>query len=330
MTPQFTIHLLRTLFVVFSGYLGFLIGGSLGQAAGGTLVGTVFGLSVVLADRLLHGISLRVFSSATFGLLMGTIFAKLLLSSDFLRMTDENVRWTIGLAVYAACAYFGTMLAIRSNREEFSLIIPYVRVQQTSVQEAPLVVDSNIIIDGRLPELCETGFISRSLVVPRFILHELQKLADSGDPLRRERGKRALDQLQRMQKNALLSVIIHESEADHNTIDARLVQVAKLLQARLLTNDGNLCALARLQGVTALNLHELAQALRPSLSTGDELQIVPTKEGKEAHQAVGYLPDGTMIVVNHARPYIGQAVMVTISTSLQTSAGRMFFAELKS
>jgi uncharacterized protein YacL len=331
MTPRLTLTLLRTLFVIFTSYIGFAVSDFVFPAKWmGALAGAVFGLAVVLADQLLHGISLRVFSAATFGLLMGTIFARLLLASNLLRTATEEVQWVASLVVYSTCAYFGMMLAIRSNREEFSLVIPYVRFRQAAVQEQPLIIDSNIIIDGRIGEICATGFLSTSLIVPRFILHELQRLADSSDPLKRERGRRAFEKLQQMQRDPQLSIAIHEGDPDPNLpTDTKLVQVAKLLSARLLTNDSNLCALARLQGVPALNLNELSRALRPGLAAGDELELTLVKEGREAHQAVGYLPDGTMIVVNHARAQLGRSARVTISSVLQTSAGRLFFAELR-
>lgn len=331
MTPLLTINLIRTLFIAFSAYIGAMVGEVLFPNRWlGAAAGLAFGLGVVLADRLLKGVSLRLFSSATFGLLMGTICARLFFASDILRDVKPEHQWVISLAVYAGCAYLGAMLAVRSNRQDFSLIIPYVRFRQTAVQDAPLLLDSNIIIDGRITEICATGFLSSSLIVPRFVLEELQRLADSSDTLKRERGRRALDRLQQMQRQPGLSVSVPEAEleGDHPT-DSKLIQFARMLDARILTNDSNLCAIARLQGVTALNLHELARVLRPILAAGDEVELALSKEGREAHQAVGYLPDGTMIVVNHARERLGHTVLVAISSVLQTSAGRMFFAEMR-
>lgn len=296
----------------------------------GGILGAFFGFVIVMADRLLKGITLRTFSSATFGLLLGLFFSRLLLASEVLKNTSETVRWTVGLAVYATFGYIGMMLAIRSNRDEISLIIPYVRFRQTEVQDAPLLVDTNIIIDGRIEEICATGFLSGSLVVPRFVLEELQRLADSGDPIKRERGRRGLDTLNQMQKSSNLAVSIHESHSEGDTaVDTKLVQLSKILQARLLTNDGNLCKIARLQGVSVLNLNDLANALRPAIATGDEIELALVKEGRDAHQAVGYMPDGTMIVVNQARAYLGKTMHVVIAGTLQTTAGRLFFAELK-
>jgi uncharacterized protein YacL len=331
MTPLRTVNLLRALFVIFACFVGVSVGPELfGSPWIGAGAGLIFGLVIVLADKLLKGVTLRTFSSATFGLLLGLFFSWLLLASDILRNASEDTQWIAGLIVYSAFGYLGMMLAIRSGRDEFSLIIPYVRFRQSSVQDIPLIVDSNILIDGRLDRLRNTGFIGASLIVPRFILDELQLLADSGDSLRRERGRRALNLLEEMRRRDPASVTVHESSLDGETkVDAKLVQLAQLLAARLLTNDSNLCKIARLQNVMALNLNELSEALRPQLASGDELELALVKEGKEPHQAIGYLADGTMVVVNQARSFLGKAVTIHVSSVVHTTAGRLFFAELK-
>jgi uncharacterized protein YacL len=330
-TPSRTLNLLRALFVIFACFVGAAIGPELFKSAeAGVAAGLIFGLLVVLSDRMLKGVTLRTFSSATFGLLLGLFFSWLLLASNILRNANEDTQWIVGLLVYCTFGYLGMMLAIRSGRDEFSLIIPYVRFRQSSVQDIPLIVDSNILIDGRLERLRKTGFIGTAIIVPRFVLDELQLLADSGDSLRRERGRRGLTLLEEMRQHDPSSVSIHESTPDaESKVDARLVQLALLLGARLLTNDSNLCKIARLQNVMALNLNELAEALRPQLASGDELELTLVKEGKEAHQAVGYLPDGTMVVVNHGRPSLGHVVTVSIASVVHTTAGRLFFADLK-
>jgi uncharacterized protein YacL len=331
MAPHQTINLLRTLFVILSCLIGTMIGREvMGSELAGGMAGTVFGLLMVLFDRLLKGVTLRLFSSATFGLLLGLIAARLLLASNVLRYLSEENAWVISLIAYCGVGYLGMMLAMRSNRDEFSLIIPYVRFRQSGILDTPVLIDTNIVIDGRLGEVCATGFLSSSIVVPRFVIEELQRLGDSAEPLKRERGRRGLENLAGLQKNPQISLTIHEAEPDPEVpVDTQLVQLAKLLQTRLLTNDGTLCKIARLQGVQALNLNELSNTVRSTLATGDEIELVLSKEGRDAHQAVGYLPDGTMIVVNHGRPLIGKTVMVTIAGTLQTTAGRMFFAELK-
>jgi uncharacterized protein YacL len=166
--------------------------------------------------------------------------------------------------------------------------------------------------------------------VPRFVLGELQLLADSRESIKRERGRRGLEILNQLQQGREIDLTIHESAEDEDlTVDARLVRVAKVLQARLLTNDQALCQVARLQQVPVLNLNDLVRALQPPLIVGEELELNLVKEGRDAHQAVGFLPDGTMIVVNHARELIGKMASVVVSSALQTAGGRLIFAELK-
>ena len=331
MTPLLTVNLLRVLFVTFCGTIGASISAEFqGTLWPGLLIGVLLGLVVVLADRLLKGFSLRAFSSATFGLLLGLIFGNLLLASDVLHYQSETVQWMARLIVFSTFGYLGMMLAMRSNRDEFSLVIPYVRFTRQAVESEPVVVDTNVIIDGRISDLCATGFVSHALIVPRFILGELQLLADARDPVKRERGRRGLEILNQLQQSKDIEITIHDSTwNDETSVDARLVRTAKVLQARLLTNDNALCQVARLQQVTTLNLNELSHALRPSLVTGDEIELNLVKEGRESHQAVGYLPDGTMIVVNHARSLMGKTTRVVVSSALQTAAGRLIFAELK-
>jgi len=332
MTPLLTINLLRVLFVTFSGTIGGIAGAEMqDNAVPGVVIGVVFGLLIVLVDRLLKGFSLRAFSSATFGLLLGLFFANLVMASQVLRYQPETVQWAARLIIYCTFGYLGMMLAMRSNRDEFSLIIPYVRFARETTQHEPLVIDTNIIIDGRIADLCATGFLSRALIVPRFVLGELQTLADSRDPTKRERGRRGLDILNQLQQSREMELTIHETTGDVDLeTDARLVRIAKVLQARLLTNDAALGQVARLQQVQALNLSDLVRALRPVVVAGDELELSLIKEGREPHQAVGFLPDGTMIVVNHARPFLGSTKTVVVSSALQTGAGRLIFAELKS
>jgi uncharacterized protein YacL len=332
MTPQLTLNLLRVLFVTFCGVVGSLVSvEAQDNAIPGLLVGLVFGLLLVLVDRLLKGLSLRAFSSATLGLLLGLFLANLLIASQVLRYQSEETQWIARLLVYCAFGYLGMMLAMRSNRDEFSLIIPYVRFARETTQHEPLVIDTNIIIDGRIADLCATGFLSRSLIVPRFVLGELQRMADSHESIKRERGRRGLDILNQLQRTREIDLTIHDSGLDESDlpIDARLVRVAQVLQARLLTNDQALGQVARLQQVPVLNLNDLSRALRPVVVAGDELELNLVKEGRDQHQAVGYLPDGTMIVVNQGRPHIGRVATVVVSSTLQTGGGRLIFAELK-
>src|ERR1700720_2472665 len=233
MTPLLTINLLRVLFVTFCATIGALVSGELqGTAWPGIILGLLLGLVVVLVDRLLKGFSLRAFSSATFGLLLGLLFASLLTASGVLRYQPEAMQWTVRLIVYTVFAYLGMMLAMRSSRDEFSLIIPYVRFARETTQHEPLVIDTNVIIDGRIADLCATGFLSSSLIVPRFILDELQLLADSHEPTKRERGRRGLEILNQLQRSRDVELTIHDSTGEDVDVatDARLVRIAKVLK----------------------------------------------------------------------------------------------------
>src|SRR3954466_16102169 len=215
MTPLLTVNLLRLLFVTFCAAIGASVSTEMqGSLWNGLVIGIVAGLIIILVDRLLKGFSLRAFSSATFGLVLGLIFGNLLLASDVLHYQSETVQWMARLIVYSAFGYLGMMLAMRSNRDEFSLIIPYVRFTRGATEREPIVVDTNVIIDGRIADLCATGFVSRALIVPRFVLGELQLLADSRDPIKRERGRRGLEILNQLQQARDIELTIHESADD--------------------------------------------------------------------------------------------------------------------
>src|ERR1700724_2076685 len=216
MTPLLTVNLLRVLFVTFCAAIGASVSTELvGNAWPGLALGIVAGLVIVLIDRLLKGFSLRAFSSATFGLLLGLLFATLLMASDILRYQSDTVQWAARLVVYCTFGYLGMMLAMRSNRDEFSLIIPYVRFTRQATEREPVVVDTNVIIDGRIADLCATGFLSQALIVPRFVLGELQLLADSREPTKRERGRRGLEILNQLQQSREIELTIHDTADDN-------------------------------------------------------------------------------------------------------------------
>lgn len=333
MTPITTVNLLRILFVVFTTVMGGEMGTVLefGMPAGMGL-GAVIGLMLVLVDRLLQGFTLRAFSSATFGLMLGLVFASLLRASRVLYYLPGELEWSISLLVYVTFGYLGMMLAMRSNRDEFSLLIPYVRFTRQAVEDEPVVTDTSAIIDGRVPDVAAAGFLSGALVVPRFVVEELQSLADSQDSIKRERGRRGLDHLDLMRQRPGLGVSIQDDTSElsfeEEPVDSRLVMLARKMNARLLTTDSGLAKIARLQGLRVLNLHDLALAMKPAVNAGDSLELFLVKEGKDPHQAVGYLADGTMIVVNHGKAQIGKTVTVTVAGTMMTSAGRLVFAEL--
>ncbi|MDH7513221.1 MAG: TRAM domain-containing protein [Clostridiales bacterium] len=188
------------------------------------------------------------------------------------------------------------------------------------------ILDTSVIIDGRITDLCDTGFIEGTLVIPQFILKELQLVADSPDGLKRQRGRRGLDVLNHLQKSSQISAIISEMDfPDIREVDSKLIELAKQLDGKLVTNDVNLNKVARLHGIAVLNINELANALRPVVLPGETMRVFILKEGKEKDQGVGYLDDGTMVVVDNSRRMIGQNIDVTVTSVLQTTVGKMIF-----
>ena len=333
------LNVIRMFFLLLSSFIGVSV--ALGEApenwwwAGwfGAVCGLGFASLIIVLDIMLRGISIRSFSHGTFGLLIGLLCAWLVTRIGFFQagwVEQFEVAGNIfNLCIFLGFGFIGVMLAIRSKREEFSLLIPYVRFRQDSLHDLPTLLDTNVIIDGRVHGICEAGFLGGSLVIPRFVLDELQKLADSSEELKRSRGKRGLDTLNRMQSDENLEIVINDELSGNGTsFDAKMVELADSLGARILTNDANLGKVSRLKGVSVLSLNELAMALRPIVSPGDELELELVKEGKDDHQAVGYLPDGTMIVVNQGKRHIGSRVPVVVAGAVQTSAGRLIFAEL--
>jgi uncharacterized protein YacL len=225
-------------------------------------------------------------------------------------------------------AYLGAMVALRRRADLDGLTVKL--FSRGSRRELHKVLDTSVIIDGRIADICETGFVDGTLVVPQFVLRELQQVADSGDPLKRNRGKRGFDVLQRLQRNPKVSVQISDVDAPQTIeVDRKLIDVAQRLGAKVITNDYNLNRLAELSGVPVLNVNELANRLKPVVLPGEPMQVRVLKEGKEPGQGVGYLDDGTMVVVDQGKKYLGQHVDVMVTSVLQTTAGRMIFTRLR-
>jgi uncharacterized protein YacL len=193
----------------------------------------------------------------------------------------------------------------------------------------PLILDTSVIIDGRVAEVVRSGFVNATLMVPRFVLLELQAIADSSDPVRRARGRRGLDVLNTLQHEADAQIEVVDADFPEITeVDTKLMRLARQTHGRILTNDYNLAKVAEVEGLSVLNLNDLARALKPSVLPGEELEVQVLKEGREAGQGVGYLEDGTMVVVEQGRSAIGQEVSITVTSVLQTPAGRMIFGKI--
>lgn len=292
------------------------------------LVGLAGGGAVIGIDLLLKGFSLRGLSAATFGLFIGFVISYFIGNSVLFQFINDEPKLVAQIVMYVVFGYLGMVIALR-GKDEFNLVIPYVKFLREDKPDRLVLLDTNIIIDGRIQDVCAAGFLDAVFIVPRFVLRELQYIADAPDAAKNVRGKRGLEVLRAMQRNPSIEIKIHDNDVPEiKEVDGKLVHLARVLPAEIVTNDYNLARIAELQHVKVLNLHELAKALRPVIIPGEKLSVRLVKEGREADQAVAYLDDGTMIVVNRARRQLGQDVSVVIQTVLQTAAGRMAFAEL--
>ncbi len=327
-----TLWLIRLFFVAFSGLVGYQVGHALpwlGPAAGGwgAFGGSVLALFLIVLELTLKKVSTRGLSAAVFGLLFGLILARLIITTLDLVPAGPELGDPLRAFIIVIFCYFGMAIALR-GRDEFNIIIPYVKFARQDQREDLIILDTSVVIDGRIADICQTKFVEGRFVVPRFVLKELQQIADSQDPMKRNRGRRGLDVLAKIQKIPSVDVRIQEEDfADVKEVDAKLVKLAKLLGGKILTNDFNLNKIAELQGVQVLNINELANALKPVVLPGEIMEARVIKEGKEYNQGVAYLDDGTMVVVEQGRNLIGQTVRVQVTSVLQTAAGRMIFAK---
>ncbi len=329
-----SLWVIRTLFLLLCTTAGFMVSYVRPELIEGQFYGVAIGFGLggllIAVDEMLKGFSLRAFSAATFGLFLGFLIALLVEKSGLFSFTPEKTQWVIRLALFLCFGYIGMVLAMRSNKEDFSLIIPYVRFASQNKPENLILLDTSVIIDGRIADLIEANFVEGLIIVPKFVLRELQFVADSNDPIRRARGRRGLEVLSRIQQNARNEVKIHEGDfPEEKEVDAKLVKLARALNAKLYTNDFNLGKVAELQSVRFVNLNELANSLKPVILPGESFSLRIVREGKDKGQGVGYLNDGTMVVVNLAQNLIGQQVQVHVQSLLQTGAGVIVFAELK-
>ena len=321
-----TLLSIRLLFIVGTVLIGYQ---TTGPANGwiGMLAGGFAGALIILFEIGMRRVSVRGLSSAVFGLLLGLVMSKIVYEAIILfGPLQESLKIIRAIMTFVFC-YLGMIIAIR-GKDEFNIIIPYVRLSRQDESESMIVIDTSVIIDGRITDICKTKFIEGKLIVPRFVLKELQQIADSSDPIKRQRGRRGLEVLNTIQKDLGMHLTIHEEDfPDVPEVDAKLVKLAKLLGAMVLTVDFNLNRVATIQNVRVLNINELANALKPVVFPGETMELKLIKEGKEHNQAIGYLEDGTMVVVEEGRRLIGQTVKVAVTSVLQTQAGKMIFSK---
>jgi len=319
----------RVLFIGGSIAVGYQMLALRGIGLLGAFAGALVAVLIIILEIGMKKVSVRGLSSAVFGLILGLIIAKLVTDAVSLAPIPVSQLPVIGVICTLVFCYLGMVIGLR-GKDEFSLIIPYVRLRREDQTETLVALDTSVIIDGRIVDILKTNFIDSKIVIPRFVLKELQLIADSTDPIKRQRGRRGLEILHTIQKESGQAIAIHEEEfPDVPEVDAKLVKLAKLIEARIMTVDFNLNRVATIQGVKVLNINELANALKPVVFPGEQMQVKLIKEGKEHNQAVGYLEDGTMVVVEEARRFIAQEVRVVVTSVLQTQAGRMIFTKLE-
>jgi uncharacterized protein YacL len=294
----------------------------------GLLIGLSFSLAIILIEIIIQKIPLDTLIAAILGVVLGLIAAKLL---DYTVYLMDNPRLyeimkDYSLLIKVILSYLGLIIAVRKKSELDLLDRDILKRGQKKRDTNLVLLDTSAIIDGRIADIVETKFITGMLVVPRFILEELQTLADSSDAHKRNRARRGLDIVARLQKEEGVTVKIFDKDyKDLHDADAKLLQLGKELGAKIVTTDFNLNKVAVLQGVTVLNINDLSNSLKPVYLPGETMPIFLVKEGKEAHQAVGYLDDGTMVVVEEGRRYVGKRIDVVVTSILQTSSGRMVF-----
>jgi uncharacterized protein YacL len=357
------LHVLRALFILLMGAVGYFLllqpSEVLGQYTWLTMMVTLcVGVFIVCADILSPRRKLAMFSGTFLGLVVGIFIAYALSfvvtlivdnylpaisddARDFLSKTyainkksisnRDMVVQNVNLVLGVVCCYLSISFILQT-KDDFRFIIPYVEFSRQTKGSHPILLDTSILIDGRITDIAATGIFENQLIVPRFVLDELQLVADSGDKLKRNRGRRGLDILTKLRSLARTEVIIYDhsvhSETEVDGVDQKLLALAKQLNARVLTTDFNLNKVAQLRGVDVININDLTHALKPVVLPGEKMNVRLMKGGEEPGQGVGYLDDGTMVVVEQGRGHLNEEVEFTVTSALQTSAGRMIFGRM--
>jgi uncharacterized protein YacL len=307
---------------------GFFLGANFGSEAVGLGTGFVVGVAALVFEHFIRRLTLGTIIGGLIGISLGLLFSWLFLL-PLSGIIPPRLEGLFAFMLSGLLGWGGLLIGLRKGQ---GLTIPgLIRILRGESQgEYIKLLDTSVIIDGRIAEVAELGFLEGSFVVPQFILQELQHIADSPDSLKRQRGRRGLDVLHRMQKMANLDIrIVEEDFPKIKEVDSKLIALAKTMGAKIITNDFNLNKVAELQGIPVLNLNELANVLKPVVLPGETMNVFIIKEGKEANQGVAYLDDGTMVVVDNGRRLIGKSADVTVTSVLQTTAGRMIFTKTK-
>jgi uncharacterized protein YacL len=292
------------------------------------LIGGALALSIIFFETRIRKASLRTLIGGAVGSILGIAAATLIcwiISAQ--QAMPEEFKSFLTLTLTSLMGYVGLIVgAVKGDYLDLTAL-GGIFVEKGATKAIALILDTSVIIDGRVADIAETGFLAGTLVIPQFVLRELQQIADSADSIKRNRGRRGLDILQRLQKKkGSYEILISEADfPDIREVDHKLIELAKQLEAKIVTNDFNLNKVAQLRGVSVLNINELANALKPVVLPGEIMRVFVLKEGKEYNQGVAYLDDGTMVVVDNARRMIGKNIDVSVTSVLQTTAGKMIF-----
>ena len=306
---------------------GYLLGLRYGYMEYGVALGALLGIITIYSDLILRKVDFGTLIGGLVGLASGLLFATLVFIPIKVLVRDDMA--AASFALKGIFGYGGLLIGLRRGKG-ITLRGVFSMLRGKGFEENLKILDTSVIIDGRIADICEAGFLEGVFVVPQFILQELQYIADSQDSIKRARGRRGLDVLHKIQKMTNITVkIVEEDFPKIKEVDSKLVALGQLLNAKVITNDFNLNKVAQLQGVSVLNINELANSLKPVVLPGEIMRVFVLKEGKEYNQGVAYLEDGTMVVVENGRKLIGKNAEVVVTSVLQTTAGRMIFAKAK-
>jgi uncharacterized protein YacL len=295
----------------------------------GTVCGLVLGYLVIKLEEKLREIPLKIIVGTLLGVTIALFITNLFISRLLLtHAKDVPITLPIYVLLYFVMGYLGFRIGEKKSHTLDLTKVPLLGKMEGG--EGNKILDTSTIIDGRIADICETGFLEGTFIIPQFVLYEIQHIADLQDPVRKTRGRRGLDILHRLQKQTQIKVKIVDIDFPRlKDVDSKLIALAKSLQGKVVTNDYNLNKVAELQGINVLNVNELAAAMKPAILPGEQLTTKIVKEGKEFGQGIGYLDDGTMVVVDDAKKVIGKTTEVVVTSLLQTTSGRMIFGKLK-
>ena len=305
------------------------VGFPIGTRPLSALIGLVIGVGTIFFELRVRRASLKTLIGAATGSILGIVGAALIGTLLTPQPWDQPVKSFVVICLVMFMAYVGLLVgAAKGDYIDLSALGGI--LSEKGAKQSYKILDTSVIIDGRVADIAEAGFMGGVIMIPQFVLRELQQIADSSDSAKRNRGRRGLDILQRIQKNSNLEVQIYEADFPQvKEVDLKLIELGKLLNAPIVTNDFNLNKVAHLRGVEVLNINELANALKPVVLPGEIMRVFILKEGKEYNQGVAYLDDGTMVVVDNARRQIGKNVDMVVTSVLQTTAGKMIFGRVE-